>query len=44
MCPFEDSEDYIHISKMPSHNITIGVCLPYIRAFLEEAGVDPLER
>lgn len=44
MCPFQDSDDFIRISKMPSHNITIGVSLPYIRAFLEEAGAEPVER
>lgn len=34
--PFEEAEDYIVISKMPSHSITIGAALPYIRAFLED--------
>ena len=34
-CPFEEAEDFIRISKMPSHNITIGICLPYIREFLQ---------
>lgn len=37
-CPFSDNEDYLLISKMPSHNITIGVALPYIQAFLEDIG------
>lgn len=37
-CPFEDSDDYILISKMPSHNITIGAALPYIQGFLEDIG------
>ena len=36
LCPFNDAEDYIRISKMPSHNITIGAALPYIRRFLED--------
>lgn len=35
-CPFEDNDDYILISKMPSHNITIGAALPYIRNFLRD--------
>lgn len=38
-CPFGDREDFLHISKMPSHNITVGAALFYIRAFLEEMGV-----
>lgn len=37
-CPFEDRDDFILISKMPSHNITIGAALPYIYAFLEIIG------
>lgn len=37
-CPFEDSDDYILISKMPSHNITIGAALPYIQHFLDDIG------
>ena len=37
-CPFEDRDDYILISKMPSHNITIGAALPYICSFLENIG------
>ncbi len=36
--PFEFSDDYILISKMPSHNITIGVALPYIQTFLDDIG------
>jgi len=36
---FEEESDFIRISKMPSHNITVGVSLPYILGFLEEAGV-----
>ena len=36
LCPFDDSDDYIRISKMPSHNITVGAALPYIRRFLED--------
>lgn len=37
-CPFSDDDDYLLISKMPSHNINIGVALPYIQAFLEDIG------
>ena len=36
---FEEDDDFLRISKMPSHNITVGVSLPYILAFLEESGV-----
>ncbi len=35
MTPFPEVRDYIRISKMPKHSITIGAALPYIRAFLE---------
>lgn len=38
ICPFTDNDDYLLISKMPSHNITIGVALPYIQAFLDNIG------
>lgn len=37
--PFGDKEDFLHISKMPSHNITVGAALVYIRNFLEEMGI-----
>ena len=33
--PFTEDDDYILLSKMPSHNITIGAALPYIMKFLE---------
>ena len=36
LCPFEETDDFIHMSKMPSHNITIGIALPYIRRFLDD--------
>jgi len=42
ICPFEETDDFISISKMPSHNITVGISLPYITAFLEEQGVEPI--
>ena len=35
MTPFPETRNYIHISKMPKHSITIGAALPYIRDFLE---------
>ena len=41
LCPFDETEDFIRISKMPSHNITVGISLPYITACLEELGVEP---
>ncbi len=37
--PFNDADDYIVMSKMPRHNITIGAALLYIRAFLEDIDV-----
>lgn len=36
MSPFGEAEDFIRISKMPSHNITVGAALPYIKAFLSD--------
>ena len=33
--PFPEYRDYIQVSKMPVHNITIGAALPYINEFLE---------
>ncbi len=36
MTPFAEDQDFLLISKMPRHNITIGAALPYIQAFLEE--------
>lgn len=35
--PFPEIHDFIRISKMPRHNITIGAALPYIRDFLNES-------
>jgi predicted NBD/HSP70 family sugar kinase len=35
ICPFEEEDGFIKISKMPSHNINIGAALPYIKEFLE---------
>ena len=35
ICPFEEQDGFIRISKMPSHNITIGAALLYIKEFLD---------
>ena len=35
MTPFEENRNYLQISKMPKHSITIGAALPYIREFLD---------
>lgn len=32
--PFPEDQDFLQISKMPKHNITIGAALPYIHKFL----------
>lgn len=34
MTPFSEAQDFLLISKMPKHNISIGAALPYIQAFL----------
>ena len=34
MTPFPENQDFLYISKMPKHNITIGAALPYIQEFL----------
>lgn len=34
MTPFQENQDFLHISKMPKHNITIGAALPYIQESL----------
>lgn len=34
MTPFAESQDFLVISKMPRHNISIGAALPYIQGFL----------
>lgn len=38
LTPFEEGDDYILVSKMPEHNITIGAALPYVISFLENIG------
>jgi len=42
--PFHDADDYIVISKMPKHSITIGAALLYIRAFLEDIDAKDKDR
>lgn len=36
LTPFAEEQDFLLISKMPRHNISIGAALPYIQAFLEK--------
>lgn len=36
MTPFPEPSDFILISKMPQHNISIGAALPYVREFLQK--------
>ncbi|MCC8075188.1 MAG: ROK family transcriptional regulator [Clostridiales bacterium] len=36
LTPFPEPEDFISISKMPKHNITIGAALPYVQEFLAQ--------
>lgn len=38
MTPFDESADFLLISKMPKHNISIGSALPYIQTFLDNVG------
>lgn len=37
LTPFPEDRDFLQISKMPKHNITIGAALPFIREFLNLA-------
>ncbi len=39
MTPFTEEQDFLRISKMPEHNISIGAALPYIQAFLNNFGI-----
>lgn len=34
LTPFTEAQDFLLLSKMPKHNITIGAALPYVQAFL----------
>lgn len=36
LTPFAEPQDFLLISKMPRHSITIGAALPYIQAFLNK--------
>lgn len=36
LTPFPENRDFLQISKMPDHNITIGAALPYIRQFWDD--------
>ncbi len=39
MTPFTEAQDFLLISKMPKHNISIGAALPYIQAFLNDPAI-----
>lgn len=39
MTPFPEEADFLRISKMPMHNISIGAALPYIQAFLDDSDI-----
>ena len=39
MTPFAEEQDFILISKMPKHNISIGAALPYIQEFLNKLDI-----
>lgn len=36
LAPFEEASDFLRISKMPKHNISIGTALPFIQDFLAD--------
>lgn len=36
LTPFTETQDFIRLSKMPRHNITIGAALSYVQEFLNE--------
>ena len=38
LVPFEEKNDYLLISKMPRHSITVGTALPFVREFLDHVG------
>lgn len=40
MIPFREEKDYLLISKMPSHGITVGAALPFVREFLDHVGIE----
>lgn len=39
MTPFPEAHDFLRISKMPKHNISIGAALPYIQEFLNNPAI-----
>lgn len=39
MTPFPEAHDFLRISKMPKHNISIGAALPYIQEFLNSPAI-----
>ena len=39
MTPFTEKPDFLRISKMPKHNISIGAALPYIQDFLNSPNI-----
>lgn len=39
LTPFTEPQDFLLISKMPRHSITIGAALPYIQAFLNKPNI-----
>lgn len=39
-CPYEETDDFIFISRMPEDSVAVGAALPYIRRFLEHMGGD----
>lgn len=39
LTPFTEPHDFLLISKMPQHSITIGAALPYIQAFLSKPDI-----
>ena len=39
MTPFTETPDFLLISKMPKHNISIGAALPYIQKFLSNHNI-----
>lgn len=39
LTPFTDPQDFLLISKMPQHSITIGAALPYIQDFLSKPDI-----
>ena len=38
LTPFTEAQDFLMLSKMPRHNISIGAALTYIQTFLNEPG------